>query len=509
MRYLVLLLFLAACSAEPVPGLEEMQGPGTISIIFDAHPDYRHNLPEGIAQYIDDHFIKRSLRPKATGDTLTIITEKDVLELTHTYPHQAGEDGPITYSQLRYFIQKGDTLRFSYDGYKPHAEVLNRATRPYDLNYDLASWGELYERKVPVRFYMFGFVFDPNWTEAEREENFLRHVNQINQQDLDEIALEDAFLDSLFAAALISEHAYVGHKSINYFRVMDSKEKRERVARYVNQPGAALMAEQGGVESAGFVPQVPIEELAAMGSIRYALNDYIAYRFQVPTVSETYDGAGLRYPDYPIKFDSTLQAPWLSEQVKAALLVDDMQGIMEEYPVAQRLRYLSKFKAFVADTVVVNYFTKKYAVTAGEEEEILLENRNGIVQPFSDVLAAHAGKVVYVDWWAGWCGPCHQAMPDLKALADTLAGQEAVVLYISIDEENELWAASADSLLPGAEALSYRVLNKFMSKQYEAFNIQYIPRYFLIDKQGRVVEEYAPAPDEERLLDMITALAAE
>ena len=326
MRYFCLLLLLTACSSKPVPSQEEV--PGTIAIIFGAHPDYRHNLPEGIAQYTDDHLIKRSLRPNQDGDTLTFFTDREVIALTHTYPYQDEEDGPVSYSQLHYVVQRGDTVRFSYNGFEPQAEVLNREVLPYDLNYSLASWEQLYERKAPVRIFMFDFPFDPNWTEEERHENFLQHVHDVTQQDLDEIAREDAFLDSLFAAGQMAEPVYEYQKAINYFRVMDPDLKREQVHRYVNQSGLGTTGE-GELQATDYVPQVSIEELATVGSIRYALNDYTAYRFDIPTVSETYDGSGQRYPDYPIKFDSTLQAEWLPRQVKEALLMDDLKGIMD------------------------------------------------------------------------------------------------------------------------------------------------------------------------------------
>lgn len=504
MRFIWLLLLLTACSQPPHSAPKE--NPGTITLVFDAHQDYRNIFPEGIVQYVDDHYIKQNLRPNQEGDTLSITTHRDFLELTHQYPYQENDNGPISYSQLHYILQKGDTVRFTYKRFAPHAEVLNREVLPYDLNYNLASWPQLYERNAPVRNFMFEFQFNPDWTEEEQETNFLRHVDMINKQDLAEMAREDAFLDSLFETALISEQAYSYHKAINYFRVMDRDMKRARVDRYVNQTGLDGMQEHEGVQTADYIPRLNIEELATVGSILYALDDYVAYRFQVPTVSETYDGSGFRYPDYPVKFDSTLQASWLSQQMKEALLLNDLKGIMKEYPVAYRFRYLSKFKAFVSDTAMVNHIATQYAIEAGEEEDILLEDLDGNTQTFSELMARHAGKVVYVDWWASWCGPCFQVMPDLYALEDSLSGKKAVILYISIDETNDLWKISADSFLSGTEQNSYRVSNKFVSKQFESFNIQYIPRYFLIDQQGKVVHEYAPGPAEEQLVTMITEL---
>ena len=97
-------------------------------------------------------------------------------------------------------------------------------------------------------------------------------------------------------------------------------------------------------------------------------------------------------------------------------------------------------------------------------------------------------------------------MPALNALEDSFAERDAVILYISIDETSEQWKVAADSLLQDTHTLSYRVSNKFASKQFESFDIQYIPRYFLINQQGQVVQSYAPGPAEEELDALIAGL---
>lgn len=52
-------------------------------------------------------------------------------------------------------------------------------------------------------------------------------------------------------------------------------------------------------------------------------------------------------------------------------------------------------------------------------------------------LADHAGKVVLVDFWATWCDPCREEIPELVKLQDKLASKGFVVLGVSMDEDTK------------------------------------------------------------------------
>ena len=50
-----------------------------------------------------------------------------------------------------------------------------------------------------------------------------------------------------------------------------------------------------------------------------------------------------------------------------------------------------------------------------------------------------AGKVVLIDFWATWCGPCREALPHIKKIAQKFDGQPLVVLSISLDSDEAKW----------------------------------------------------------------------
>ncbi|MBI2272140.1 MAG: TlpA family protein disulfide reductase [Bacteroidetes bacterium] len=122
-------------------------------------------------------------------------------------------------------------------------------------------------------------------------------------------------------------------------------------------------------------------------------------------------------------------------------------------------------------------------------------------------LADFKGKVVYVDFWASWCGPCRQQFPFSKELHEKLSDKqkkEVVFLYISIDDNEDAWKNTVKQLqLTGEHALSPGGWNSTAARQ---FQISSIPRYLLIDKKGNVVNPNASRPSDENTLQDILNL---
>jgi thiol-disulfide isomerase/thioredoxin len=97
-----------------------------------------------------------------------------------------------------------------------------------------------------------------------------------------------------------------------------------------------------------------------------------------------------------------------------------------------------------------------------------------------------AGKPVLVDFWATWCAPCVNAMPELSKLHKKHAAKGFAVVGISIDEEKDRARKFVAKKDPGYPVY----LDAAKPPAWSAFHVRAVPAAFLIDGQGRVVKQW-------------------
>ena len=114
-------------------------------------------------------------------------------------------------------------------------------------------------------------------------------------------------------------------------------------------------------------------------------------------------------------------------------------------------------------------------------------------------LSEYKGKVIFLDFWATWCGPCIKEAPHFQKLSTRFSSDDVVFIQVSIDTNIKTWKnylKSHPNTLP--QYISTDIVLK------EQWGITEIPRFILIDRDFIIESSYAPNPSNQETVRLIT-----
>ncbi len=125
-------------------------------------------------------------------------------------------------------------------------------------------------------------------------------------------------------------------------------------------------------------------------------------------------------------------------------------------------------------------------------------------------MAALKGKVVVVDFWATWCGPCVAEMPTMKKLYEKFHGQGVEFLGVSLDQPKE--QGGLDALKKFVKEHEIRWPQYYQGKYWQSefsksWGINSIPTMFLVDQEGKLVSVEARGKLEELIPELLAKKA--
>jgi len=163
---------------------------------------------------------------------------------------------------------------------------------------------------------------------------------------------------------------------------------------------------------------------------------------------------------------------------------------------------------------LVTYFNNTYSKNKVMERGILspkFENYMD-VKGGEKSLDSFKGKYVYIDVWATWCGPCIQQIPYLQTLEKEYHNKNIEFVSISTDESRRSggsWEAAEKKWRGFIKKRNMTGVQLWSGQDYsfqQAYQINSIPRFILIDPEGKIIDANAPRPSDPRLKSLFTSL---
>lgn len=117
-------------------------------------------------------------------------------------------------------------------------------------------------------------------------------------------------------------------------------------------------------------------------------------------------------------------------------------------------------------------------------------------------LSSFKNKVVYIDVWATWCGPCLRELPHLEKLQEHFGkSNDIVFVSISIDQDKNAWSAMLkDKQMKGTQLIAD---SAWSSKIVSDYRINGIPRFLIIGKDGNIIDANAVRPSSKKLIGIL------
>lgn len=127
--------------------------------------------------------------------------------------------------------------------------------------------------------------------------------------------------------------------------------------------------------------------------------------------------------------------------------------------------------------------------------EIALPQVDGSILKLSDL----RGKVVLIDFWASWCGPCRAEFPNVKNLYARFQSKGFEIYGVSLDKDRPSWVSSINSL--GLTWKQVSDLKFWACAPAKTYKVSGIPFTVLIDKEGKIIAKNLRGEDLEKKLE--------
>ncbi|WP_375580095.1 TlpA disulfide reductase family protein [Marivirga tractuosa] len=425
------------------------------------------------------------------NDTISLKLEKSFIEVYHRYN---------TIWEFKYYLRPGDTLILDYADDYPFGSLVNSKSKKFDINYDIMVNRLIYNDSIPAKIKLnFPMAFMNRSNDIRIEYQNVINENKIKSKAA--LIEETQLLDSLNDNNLINTTYHKNRIVSNYFDLLsfkienEIKESYESIKKFPNN----II----GFDSL-ILSNRTFDSLLNYSSYLNFIDKYISEKYanEIPNIKSK----NSNYEDYRILYDSISNNNFLSSKTKEIVLYETLTAIIKNFPNTEAKEYYNYFKREFNESRFLSVLEDEHQLNQINVDDIELIDVKSNKTSLSNLLEKYKGKVLYLDFWASWCKPCIEVMPDSKTVADSLENYDIEFIYLSIDENLTAWQKATAKHKMGRN--NFLIKNRSNSNFLDEIKLESIPRYLILDKSGKTYQLNAPGPNSKELINTLVNLAS-
>ena len=178
-------------------------------------------------------------------------------------------------------------------------------------------------------------------------------------------------------------------------------------------------------------------------------------------------------------------------------LTDEQKEAMKALPEACQ-QYLTAANDKLLTQIEAN--KKKTGFRVNEAGEVANEDL------FASIISKFRGKVLLVDFWATWCGPCRMANKAMIPMKEELKDKDIVYVYITGETSPK---GTWENMIPDIHGEHFRVTDAQWAYLGNAMGIEGVPTYFVVDREGNIKYKSVGFPGEAKMKEELLKVLGE